>query len=131
MKKYLIIHIIHIIISFLLALWIHLILTWIRIRILGFTFGYSGSGSGLSDPPLKYWIWIRVPSGSRSGSEYLFFDHDFFSLPWIKQLTIYNNESWQIRFRIFSTLKIVVWNLCFDIIISERYFLWNQRALLI
>ena len=30
------------------VLWIHFILTWIRIRILGSTFGYSGSGS--SDP---------------------------------------------------------------------------------
>ena len=30
---------------------IHLILMWIRIRILGSTFGKSGSGSGSSDPP--------------------------------------------------------------------------------
>ena len=32
---------------------IHLILTWIRIRILGSTFGKSGSGSGSSDPPFR------------------------------------------------------------------------------
>ena len=56
---------------------IHLILTWIRIRILGSTFGKSGSGS--SDPPFRNggsgssdqhlekvdpdpkWIRIRVP----------------------------------------------------------------------
>jgi len=58
---------------------IHLILTWIRIRILGSTFGKSGSGSldppfrnsgsGPSDPRLEKvdpdpgpkWIRIRVP----------------------------------------------------------------------
>ena len=60
---------------------IHLILTWIRIRILGSTFGKSGSrsgssvppfrnsGSGSSDPhlekvdpdPVPKWIRIRVP----------------------------------------------------------------------
>ena len=33
------------------AFWIHLILPWIRIQILGSTFGKSGSGSGYSDPP--------------------------------------------------------------------------------
>ena len=38
-----------------------LILTWIRIRILGSTFGKSGSGSGYSDPPFRN-------SGSGSGS---------------------------------------------------------------
>ena len=32
---------------------IHLILMWIRIRILGSTFGKSGSGSGSSDPHLE------------------------------------------------------------------------------
>ena len=37
--------------SFLPAFRIHLILTWIRIRILGSTFGKSGSGS--SDPPFR------------------------------------------------------------------------------
>ena len=46
----------------LAAFRIHLILTWIRIRILGSTFGKSGSGS--SDPPFRK---------SGSGSEYLFF----------------------------------------------------------
>ena len=40
---------------------IHLILMWIRIRILGSTFGKSGSGSGSSDPPFH-------DSGSGSGS---------------------------------------------------------------
>merc|ERR1711860_51651 len=53
--------------SFLPAFRIHLILTWIRIRILGSTFGKSGSGS--SDPhlekvdpdPVPKWIRIRVP----------------------------------------------------------------------
>ena len=40
---------------------IHLILMWIRIRILGSTFGKSGSGSGSSDPPFHN-------SGSGSGS---------------------------------------------------------------
>ena len=65
------------------AFWIHLILTWIRIRIriLGYTFGKSGSGSsdspfrnsgsgsGSSNPhlekvdpePVPKWIRIRVP----------------------------------------------------------------------
>ena len=49
------------------AFLIHLILTWIRIRILGSTFRKSGSGS--SDPGLEKmdpdpgpkWIRIRVP----------------------------------------------------------------------
>ena len=83
---------------------IHLILTWIRIRILGSTFGKSGTGSGSSDPPfrnsgsgsgyldphsekvdpdpiniLKKWIRIRVP----------IFRLRFFSPhSWNKQLTI-------------------------------------------
>ena len=37
--------------TFVTAFRIHLILMWIRIRILGSTFGKSGSGSGSSDPP--------------------------------------------------------------------------------
>ena len=55
--------------TFVTAFRIHLILMWIRIRILGSTFGKSGSGS--SDPhlekvdpdPVPMWIriWIRVP----------------------------------------------------------------------
>ena len=40
------------------ALRIHLFLTWIRIRILGSTFGKSGSGS--SDPP----FWNSGSDGS-------------------------------------------------------------------
>ena len=40
---------------------IHLILPWIRIQILGSTFGKSGSGSRSSDPPFRN-------SGSGSGS---------------------------------------------------------------
>ena len=60
---------------------IRLILPWIRIQILGSTFGKSGSGSGSSDPPFRNsgsglsdphlekvdpdpvpkWIRIRVP----------------------------------------------------------------------
>ena len=62
---------------------IHLILTWIRIWMLGSTFGKRGSGSGIHlsvivdpDPRIRIWnkwIRIRVQSGSGSGSEYLFF----------------------------------------------------------
>lgn len=53
------------------AFWINLILTWIRIRILGFTFGKSGSGS--SDPLQsslreKKSKWIRSEDRSESGS---------------------------------------------------------------
>ena len=67
--------------EFYAAFRIHLILTWIRIRILGSTFGKIGSGSGSSDPPFRNsgsgssdphlekvdpepvpkWIRIRVP----------------------------------------------------------------------
>jgi len=46
------------------VLWIHFILTWIRIRILGSTFGYSGSGS--SDP-----IFGNRGSGSGSSDPHL------------------------------------------------------------
>ena len=77
------------------ALQIHLILMWIR--ILGSTFGNSGSGSwdphlGIVDPDpqinlfvivdldprihiWKKWILIRVQSESES--EYLFFDYEY------------------------------------------------------
>ena len=48
---------------------IHLILMWIRIRILGSTFGKSGSGS--SDPPFH-----NSGSGSGFGSEYF----EYFSI---------------------------------------------------
>ena len=65
--------------NFSAALRIHLIVTWIRIRILGSTLGKSGSGSSdptfrnsgseSSDPhlekvdpdPVQKWIRIRVP----------------------------------------------------------------------
>ena len=85
--------------------WIHFILMWIR--ILGSTFGYSGSGSGSSDS-------IFGNRGSGSSDPHLeIVDPDpgfrvdsdpdpdpdpgtyfsiiiFFSLPWNKQLTLYN-----------------------------------------
>ena len=87
---------------FLPAFLIHLILTWIRIRILGSTFGKSGSGSGSSYPPFRN-------SGSGSSDPHLE-KVDPNPVPkWIRiRVPIFHKEIHvgQIKMLIFITVKI-------------------------